>query len=194
MPIRKPQQERARATLGLLLDATAALLDEGGLEQVTTNAVAARAGVNIATLYGYFPNKYALLGALAERLDEQRHEIIERALSQPARSADDIAKGLEAFIDFVISEPGVAPLMDALRTTPELSQVGADVHERITRMLVSHLVALRPDLGRARAQLMSRVVVEASSGIVGACRSSSPRRRRALLDEHAKMVAIYLNS
>lgn len=43
------------------------LLDKGGAEAFTTNAVAERAGVSIGTLYQYFPNKDAILDALAAR-------------------------------------------------------------------------------------------------------------------------------
>jgi AcrR family transcriptional regulator len=43
------------------------LLDKGGLAQLSTNAVAQTAGVSIGTLYQYFPNKEAILDALADR-------------------------------------------------------------------------------------------------------------------------------
>lgn len=42
------------------------LLDKGGMALLTTNAVAETAGVSIGTLYQYFPNKEAILDALAE--------------------------------------------------------------------------------------------------------------------------------
>jgi AcrR family transcriptional regulator len=42
-----------------------------GYEAATTNAIAARAGVSIGSLYQFFPNKEAILDALVERyLDE----------------------------------------------------------------------------------------------------------------------------
>lgn len=50
-----------------ILEASAQLLEAGGLAAFTTNAVAERAGVSIGTLYQYFSNKQALLHALAER-------------------------------------------------------------------------------------------------------------------------------
>ena len=43
------------------------LLDKGGHALLTTNAVAETAGVSIGTLYQYFPNKEAILDALAAR-------------------------------------------------------------------------------------------------------------------------------
>src|SRR6266446_11005229 len=64
---RIPQQARAGETVSLILEATAQILEAGGLAAFTTNAVAGRAGVSIGTLYQYFANKNALIHALAER-------------------------------------------------------------------------------------------------------------------------------
>lgn len=64
---RQPSQPRARQTVQRIIDATAALLLEQGVDAVTTNKVAERAHVNIASLYQYFPNKQALLSALLQQ-------------------------------------------------------------------------------------------------------------------------------
>lgn len=64
---RQPTQPRARQTVQRIIDATAALLLEQGVDAVTTNKVAERAHVNIASLYQYYPNKQALLSALLQQ-------------------------------------------------------------------------------------------------------------------------------
>lgn len=64
---RNPQQARAAETVAVILEATAQILEAGGLAAFTTNAVAARAGVSIGTLYQYFGDKQALLRAIAQR-------------------------------------------------------------------------------------------------------------------------------
>ncbi|HET8704768.1 MAG TPA: TetR/AcrR family transcriptional regulator [Pseudomonadales bacterium] len=65
-PRKKPLQQRARNTVQKLLQATAELIEANGVDALTTNHIAERAGVNIASLYQYFPNKEALLAALLE--------------------------------------------------------------------------------------------------------------------------------
>ena len=62
-----PRQKRAAETVDVILEAAAQLLERDGLEGFTTNAVAERAGVSIGAVYRYFPNKRALMHALAER-------------------------------------------------------------------------------------------------------------------------------
>ncbi len=62
-----PKQSRSQQTVQYILDAAAYILAERGLEGFTTNHIAERAGVNIASLYQYFPNKAAILDALQAR-------------------------------------------------------------------------------------------------------------------------------
>jgi AcrR family transcriptional regulator len=64
---RIPRQARATETVALILEATAQILEAGGLPAFTTNAVAERAGVSIGTLYQYFADKNEILLALARQ-------------------------------------------------------------------------------------------------------------------------------
>ena len=72
---KQPTQERSRATVDAILQATAHLLVRDGYAKLTTNRVAERAGVNIASLYQYFPSKEALVAELQRRhVEEARAE------------------------------------------------------------------------------------------------------------------------
>ncbi|MDN7422701.1 TetR/AcrR family transcriptional regulator [Burkholderia dolosa] len=64
---RNPRQARSLHKVELILEAAMQLLESAGLEKLTTNAVAAKAGVSIGTLYQYFGSKQALLDALVTR-------------------------------------------------------------------------------------------------------------------------------
>jgi len=61
-----------------MFEAAVRILEDQGLEALTTNRVAALAGVSIGTLYQYFPNREALLEALARREVEQVFEALAR--------------------------------------------------------------------------------------------------------------------
>ena len=67
MPRRQPRQARSRQTVERLLEAADRLLAEQGLLGFNTNAVAAEAGIDIASLYQYFPAKEALIYSLLEQ-------------------------------------------------------------------------------------------------------------------------------
>lgn len=66
---KRPMQERAHRTVETIFEATAQIVDSEGLEGLTTNKIAAKAGFSVGTLYQYFPSKEAVLEAmiLAER-------------------------------------------------------------------------------------------------------------------------------
>ena len=63
----EPVQARAAHRIEALLDAAAAVVVEHGIEHLTTALVAERAGASIGTVYRYFPDRVAVLVALAER-------------------------------------------------------------------------------------------------------------------------------
>ncbi|MFF2088392.1 TetR/AcrR family transcriptional regulator [Nocardia sp. NPDC058176] len=65
-PRKTPRQQRSRQTVDTLLEAAAQVFSREGIT-ATTNRIAERAGLSIGTLYQYFPNKEAMLHALAER-------------------------------------------------------------------------------------------------------------------------------
>ena len=59
-----PAQKRSVATVAAILEAAARILETEGFDAYSTNAVAARAGVSIGSLYQYFPGKDAITRAL----------------------------------------------------------------------------------------------------------------------------------
>ena len=63
----EPVQARSAARVGALLDAACATMHEVGYEQLTTAMVAERAGASIGTVYRYFPDRVAVLQAVAAR-------------------------------------------------------------------------------------------------------------------------------
>ena len=71
-----------------MLEAAMQLIDEGGIETLTTNAVAQRAGVSIGTLYQYFGDKQALLDTLIRRhLQTLAQRVQANLVEAPAREA-----------------------------------------------------------------------------------------------------------
>ncbi|MUG94873.1 TetR family transcriptional regulator [Scytonema sp. UIC 10036] len=79
-PRKLPQQDRSKMTVDAILIATAHILTEEGYDTASTNRIAERAGVSIGSLYQYFPNKEALVAALAESHANEMIEIVESNL------------------------------------------------------------------------------------------------------------------
>jgi AcrR family transcriptional regulator len=89
-PTRMPQGVQGQAIVTAILDAAQQLLADDGLARVTTNGIAERAGVSVGSLYRYFPDKEAIVGALGRRLDARNTDAIVAAL----RTSDDVVRTL----------------------------------------------------------------------------------------------------
>src|SRR5262245_63722931 len=77
---RKPTQARARATMETIFEATARIIERDGIAALNTNRIAERAGVGIGTLYEYFPNKEAILIAMARQRLAEDERLVRQAL------------------------------------------------------------------------------------------------------------------
>lgn len=64
---RAPVQERSAARVERMLDVCGQLIDEVGYEATTTTMIARRAEVSVGSLYQFFPDKRAVVQALAQR-------------------------------------------------------------------------------------------------------------------------------
>ena len=88
---KQPRQARSRVTFDALVESCTRLLGEMGYQAVTTNHVAERAGVAIASLYEYFPHKDAIVAQVAERLGQRVMEQLTLAVPEVLTQAPDKA-------------------------------------------------------------------------------------------------------
>ena len=73
---KQPSQERSKATVDAIIQATTRILSEEGYEGVTTRRLAELAGVAVGSLYQYFPSRDAfVVGALQCHLQRIRAAI-----------------------------------------------------------------------------------------------------------------------
>ncbi|WP_026201724.1 TetR/AcrR family transcriptional regulator [Bradyrhizobium sp. WSM2793] len=66
-PRKKPVQARSAATVATIIEAAACILEQKGLADYTTNAIANVARVSPGSIYQYFPSRDAITRALIER-------------------------------------------------------------------------------------------------------------------------------
>jgi AcrR family transcriptional regulator len=68
----------------VIFEATARILLREGRAALNTNYIAERAGISVGTLYEYFPNKVAILVAMARREIVRVTAAVTRAISDPS--------------------------------------------------------------------------------------------------------------
>lgn len=74
----KPLQARGKERVRQILKAALELFKAHGVDDVTTNDIAKRAGVPIGSLYRYYPNKESIIVALTELYVDDISKIFER--------------------------------------------------------------------------------------------------------------------
>lgn len=99
------KQQRKRRQI---LDAAMRCFIEKGFHSTSTAEICKAAGMSPGNLFHYYPNKYAIIEAIAE-LDEDDHKAILSIGDEQGHAADIIEKMITALI-MLYSEPGYTRL------------------------------------------------------------------------------------
>ncbi|MER5310489.1 TetR/AcrR family transcriptional regulator [Streptomyces sp. NPDC002773] len=195
---RAPVQQRSAERLARILDACAALLDETGYEQLSTRAVAGRAGVPIGSVYRFFGNKRAMVAALAHRnLDAYARRVSDRLAETPLLDAYGAIDGvLDEFIAMKRTVPGFALVDFGVPAGAPEDGDGEDAAEDPNRLVAERLCALlathlnRPaDDGLRRKVLVG---VETADALVRLAFRTDAAGDQALIDETRHLLHAYL--
>jgi AcrR family transcriptional regulator len=153
-PRKTARQERSRATVEALLEATADILIRHGYAKLTTNRIAERAGVNIASLYQYFPGKEAIVAELRRRHGTEQRAAVRRILSE--RRGRSVAATLRALVSTGIAAHSVSPALHRVFTEElpplkygDISDTDPEVLDEFRRFLETAAVGV-PDAGLAQ--------------------------------------------
>jgi AcrR family transcriptional regulator len=154
---RQPVQERSRETVARLLDAAAAIIDEGGVEAATTRAIAERAGVAYPSLYRFYADREEILDQLLERhlADLDAQAVAAEGTWQITSVEEVIDRELDLHIAYYEEHPSAARLWLSGRSSPT---VIAHVRER-TRVLAERMRAALIDAGLISPKTDPRVLL-----------------------------------
>jgi AcrR family transcriptional regulator len=115
-----PRQARAHDTVELIFEATARILQRGGLAALNTNAIAERAGISVGTLYQYFPHKEAIMVAMARRQLESDRLAVIKAISG------------------ALDDPESEPARVAIQTLINLARTNQKIRRTLVQAHLSH--------------------------------------------------------
>ncbi|MDB3856349.1 TetR/AcrR family transcriptional regulator, partial [Halieaceae bacterium] len=136
---RTPKQSRSIKTVAAILEAATEVLADKGFEGLSTNAVATQAGINISTLYSYFPNKEALLERLLERYNDKTIEQLKPLLAGNPNKNERVGIILEAQAQLMVDEPWIKSLKEALANTPTLQSLQAHSSRHLIDVVITQI-------------------------------------------------------
>lgn len=190
----EPVQARSTARLATLLDSAAAVIDEIGYERLTTAMVAERAGASIGTVYRYFPDRIAVLQALAARNLER---LISRAAIELSEgrhpSARDAALAIHRVtVDLFRTEPGFRSLRagDVLDLQPPATDVPGNTV--FADSVVDGLVAGYGVVDSAEVRRVVASAIEVGDALIARAFSRSRTGDPVLLAEAERAFGVVL--
>lgn len=155
-----PRGDRARLTRRRIVDAAHVLFLEQGYAATTLDAIAARAGVAVQTVYFHFQNKRTVLKHVADVAavgDDEQQALLQRPWMDEMRAAPTAVGAVAVWLD--VSAQVYARVVPIMRVVHEASGSDPDLGEQertnkqqtlqAHRVLAEHLAdrdALRADL------------------------------------------------
>lgn len=198
----KPSQGRSQSTYDAILEAAGELLEEVGIERLSTNLVCKRAGLSPPALYRYFPNKYALLKELGSRLMQVQDEAVyawqDKAHSGEADSVQAEAEKLHQILthlNAITAEfPGGGWVMRALRAVPILSEVRIESRESVADRDYEVLLRRYPDADKRVLRIAATLCVEVLYASMELVKDQPELDADLITREISYMTALYLDS
>jgi AcrR family transcriptional regulator len=178
-----------------MLDACAELVDEVGYEGLTTTLLAERAEVAIGSVYQFFPDKRAIVQALAMRnMDAYLQSLSARFANETfAHWWDGVDAAIDAYITMHRSVPGFRTLHFGDVVDLHLLDAERDNNAVIAERLAELLVEQFQLMDRERLRFALQIAVEAADALIKLAFRREVTGDEAVIGEAKGMIREYLH-
>lgn len=191
---RAPIQSRGQKRVDEILDAAEELIAEVGVEAMTTNAVAERAGASVGSLYHFFPSKEAIVLALAHRFTVLSVEMNHGAMSA-ATLHDPLDKLFERIVmtqaELLEKRPAFNAVYDACSEEVCDPKGNRQMREMIVGHVDGFLAARLPAMPKKEREVAAQLSVSLLNGVFREARSMAPELRARMLRELQLVMVRY---
>ena len=188
---RLPSQQRSRERVERMLAAASELIAEQGSDALKMRDVAERAGVPIGSLYQFFPDKSAVIRALAERITAEGRACIAEALA-PVRTADELRKAFCDLVDIYyalfLAEPVMRDVWSGTQADRTLRTLELADSRASAALLVEALLAARPGREREAAERTAFFVWQLGEAAVRLAVSVGKQEGDAMVETYKRMA------
>ncbi|WP_420361930.1 TetR/AcrR family transcriptional regulator [Curtobacterium aetherium] len=192
----EPVQARSSARLAGLLDAAAAVIDEIGFERLTTAMVAERAGASIGTVYRYFPDRIAVVEALAIRCTQRLASRFLEAID--ASGATTWQEGCDALVEMTAEMYRTEPGFRAIRFADiDVAAAGDEDADRLAALGGAVGTVMHERFGIPQTEALSRawvVLAESAHAVLARAHVDREHPDEALIEAYRAMSRPYLES
>jgi AcrR family transcriptional regulator len=187
-------QARSRERLRVVLDAADAVLASAGAEAFTTNRIANAAGIPVGSVYHYFPDKQAIVEALALRYWSDFEDLVAAAAETDERDplADPGSVVIDALAAGFRARPGFMALWYGGLRTERVRDVTRPTRGAIARSIERILATHWPNAAEDSRAGVARMVVIAGDALLREAFRVDPEGDPQLLAESKLMVDAYV--
>jgi AcrR family transcriptional regulator len=167
----KPQQDRSRAALARIVNASQQLLKTSGIDDFSMAAVAETAGLPVGNIYRRFRGKDELLQAIKEdAIARLESAVTERLSRERFRDIPSLIRGIVGAVSKAYSRDQSLHrfLFNRSISDPVLTEIGSSGRRRIFEYYRNALLPLLPQQSPKRAETLVRVSFHIISAAMGA--------------------------
>ena len=157
---KEPGQDRSRATLQSIMQASAELIAANGLDATSMTQIANLAGLSKASLYRYFPNKQALLLAHAQGSFKTHREEMQAVMQRGKNPEQMLRDGIGHYCDKHSDNPFLLNLRAAIHADPVLSELDLKDSRENAALLAEFLRQHFPQVDSAVIETRSLLTME----------------------------------
>lgn len=160
-----PRQARARERVEAMLEAARTIIENDGVEPLSTQRIAKVAGIPVGSVYQFFPNKHSIVLELAKRSLVPMNALVDATSPAPVVD-EDWRPWWETFLDGLIAmwrnDSSGGAIWSACAGTPELVSRAYDLELQYARGVAGLLSPLFPHEPRLvqerRALVLTRMI------------------------------------
>lgn len=195
---RQPKQARSQERVHHILDVAEQLFIQLGYDAVTTRAIAIRAKVPIGSLYQFFPDKEAILKALANRYFEQQYHLFVRLHSELADTpiVGYVDRMVDAFDQFATDRPGYRAVLEQLinlLTAADISTLD-EYDQQILNELIHFLKRRNSSLDQTKCELIAILLLKTVSEMLWLSLTRDRPFREQVIAETKTLITAYLQT
>lgn len=189
-----PTQARSRERLRRVLDAADDVLAREGAGAFTTTRIAEAAGIPVGSVYRYFPDKEAIVEALALSYWSDFEDLVAAAAEADEISPleDPGSVVIDALAAGFRAHPGFLMLWYGGLRTERVREVTRPTRTAIAASAARILAVHWPDAPEADRYTAARMVVLTGDGLLREAFRQDPSGDAALLEESKVMIDAYL--
>ncbi|MEG1825457.1 MAG: TetR/AcrR family transcriptional regulator [Cloacibacillus sp.] len=158
------RQQQAKETKKRIFEVAHQMFREKGFNNVTVEEIADATGISVGTLYHHFKNKFAILVAWHEQLDEKYAVHLEEVLasSEPRQNILDVIKEMMLYMDETCVYYGsdyIGVVYSYMISSDEFAKIMTN-RDRTYYKIITQLVRMGQESGEIRPDIPEKQLIK----------------------------------